>query len=70
MRYWTRWVHLKYEIGRKAHRVFLWFIWRLPKSIAYWSAIRVGAHATTGEYGNTIVPELAYMDALKRWETK
>jgi len=26
------------------------------------------AHATTGEYGSTVVPELTAMDALKRWE--
>lgn len=42
--------------------------WLMPKRLAYWCAIRVGAHATTGQYGNTVVPELPFMDALKRWE--
>jgi len=41
----------------------------LPKSVVMWAFIRVGAHATTGEYGSTVVPELSMMDALKRWET-
>lgn len=43
--------------------------WLLPKRVVMWAYIRVGAHATTGQYGNTIVPELGMMDALERWET-
>lgn len=42
--------------------------WLLPRKLAYWSAIRVGAHATTGQYSTTIVPELTFADALQRWE--
>ena len=42
--------------------------WKLPRSIAYWTAIRVGAHATQGQYSNQVVPDLKFMDALKRWE--
>lgn len=41
----------------------------LPKRIAYWASIRVAAHATTGEYGHQIVPELTLPDMLRRWET-
>lgn len=41
----------------------------LPKRIVMWAAVRVGAHATTGEYSNQVVPELYFVDALKRWET-
>jgi len=43
--------------------------WMLPKRLAMWCAIRVMAYATCGKYGDTIVPELTAMDALKRWET-
>jgi hypothetical protein len=32
-----------------------------------WAAVRLGAHATQGEYSNTVVPELTFVDALKRW---
>jgi hypothetical protein len=42
--------------------------WLLPRSLAYWCALRVIAHATQGKYSNQIVPELTAMDALKRWE--
>lgn len=41
--------------------------WRLPRRLVYWCAIRLGAHATQGEYGHQIVPELKFMDALERW---
>ena len=42
----------------------------LPKSIIYRSTIRLGVNATTGKWSNQIVPELTFMDALKRWEGK
>ena len=48
----------------------LWIIHRLPKWVVYWCAIRLGAHATCGKYGNQNVPELKFMEALKRWETE
>ena len=42
--------------------------WALPKQVAYWAAIRVMAHGTTGSYSGQVVPELLAMDALKRWD--
>ena len=42
--------------------------WLLPRRVVTWCYVRVGAHATTGKYGNTIVPELSMMDALGRWD--
>lgn len=45
-------------------------VWHLlPKSVIYWASIRLMAHATTGEYGNTETPALLAVDALKRWDT-
>lgn len=40
----------------------------LPRRVAYWAAIRVGCHATTGKWSDQEVPSLAFMDALKRWD--
>jgi hypothetical protein len=68
MRYWTRWVHVKYEINKRQERLIRKIVWWLPRRIAYWAAIRVMAAATTGEYSNQVVPELTAMDALKRWD--
>ena len=46
-----------------------WLAFRLPRRLAYWAAIRVGAYATSGpQYGTTVVPELTYMEALRRWD--
>ena len=42
----------------------------LPRRLAYWCAIRVGAHGTICRYSSQIVPELTFMEALKRWEGK
>lgn len=40
----------------------------LPDWLIFYCAIVVGAHATTGKYGDTVVPELTFLDAIKRWE--
>lgn len=44
-----------------------WIARHLPRRLQYWCAVVVGAHATTGRFSNQIVPELTFMDALKRW---
>lgn len=41
--------------------------WLLPRAVVYWAAIRLGCHATQGQYSNQNVPDLNFMDALKRW---
>jgi hypothetical protein len=61
-----RW-HYYYRVTRNKEQLLLWFVGRLPREIAYRAAIRVGADATTGVYGNQNVPELLFMDALERW---
>lgn len=48
--------------------VAMFVAWRVPRRLAMWCFIRVLAHATTGEYGATVVPELSAMDALQRWK--
>ena len=45
-----------------------WIAYRLPKRVVYFCAIRLGVHATTGKFSNTIVPEVTFMTALERWE--
>jgi hypothetical protein len=42
--------------------------WLLPRKVAYWATLRVGAHATTGRYGHQVVPELTFFEAIERWE--
>lgn len=48
-------------------KVWMWIAWHLPKELVKWCAVRVGANATTGQHGNTVVPSLTFMDALQRW---
>ncbi len=54
------------EIREKLH---MKIAWALPRWLVMWTSVRMIAHATQGEYGTTIVPELSAMDALKRWDT-
>jgi len=49
-------------------KILMFIAWRIPRKLVYWCAIRLGAHATQGQYGNQEVPALTFMDALKRWE--
>lgn len=48
-------------------RLAMWLAWRLPRRLVRWAYIRVGAAATTGQYSDTVVPEISMMDALGRW---
>ncbi len=61
---------VKYEYNKRRDALIRKIVWRLPKRFVMWSYIRVAAHATTGEYGNTVVPEITMMDALDRWPVK
>lgn len=61
------WILRKYYMSKIYERFWLWLAWKLPRTLVMWASIRLIAHATTGEYGSTIVPELSAMDALKRW---
>lgn len=42
--------------------------WILPKKLVTWCASRVGGYATMGKYSNTEVPEVTFMEVLKRWD--
>ncbi len=50
------------EVGR-----WFWFVDMLPRKLLYFCFLKVMAHATTGQYGETVVPELTGMDAIKRY---
>lgn len=61
-------IYIGHRLRRRVERVWMWVAWHLPKALVRWCYVRVGAHATTGKYGNTTVPDLTMMDALERWE--
>jgi hypothetical protein len=56
-----------WHVARKRQAIPRKIAWMLPRSVAMWAYIRIGAHATTGQYADTIVPELGMMEALERW---
>jgi hypothetical protein len=53
--------------GRQREKLLMGIAWRLPRSLVMWCAIRVGAHATQGQYSGQVVPDLTFMDAVRRW---
>jgi len=62
-------VNLQIFLARLREKFWFWMAWHIPKKLVYFSAIRLVAFATQGEYGDTIVPELPAMEAVRRWET-
>jgi len=48
-------------------RIKLNLAWIMPRWLVYLCAVRLIAHATTGQYGETNPGELRAMEALERW---
>ena len=64
----SNYIELKYRAKRVHERLLRKIVWMLPHRVVMWAFIRVVAHATTGKWGDQIVPELTAMNALKRWD--
>jgi hypothetical protein len=62
------WYDRRYLAKRKWEAVVRWIAWHLPRTLVMWCYFRVAAHATTGRFGSTVVPELSMMDAIQRWD--
>lgn len=60
-------IDMKYFYEKYKEKALLAIVWSLPKSIVYWSAIRLGCNATQGKYSNESPTDLNFVDALKRW---
>lgn len=55
-----RWQNLREAVARE-------LAWRLPRRLVEWCFVRVVAHATTGPWSGTVVPEIPAVEALRRW---
>ncbi len=55
-------------MSARKQRFYMWLVWQLPRSLVYFAAIRLVAHATQGRWGDTVVPDLTAMEALLRWD--
>jgi hypothetical protein len=61
--FWIRW-----QFRQKLESLQMLLAWLAPHWLVRWCGVRMGAHATTGRFGDQVVPELSMMDALQRWE--
>jgi hypothetical protein len=53
--------------GPLAERIAGQVAWWLPRKVVYFAVIRAWAHATDGQYGSTVVPEVTADVVLRRW---
>jgi hypothetical protein len=58
----------RYDLHKVPEIFWMWIAWKLPKPLVMWCAIRLMAHATTGQYGSQEVGTVSIMDALQRWD--
>ena len=49
-------------------KIWTFIAWRLPRPLVKWCAVRLGVHATVGQWSSQEVPLLTFMDALQRWD--
>lgn len=61
---------LNYEYVIRKEKAKHWIATLAPRWLVYYCAIRLFAHATTGEHSTTEVPALTAVEALKRWEPR
>ena len=61
-------VDVRIAVRELSEKFWIAIAWRLPKSLVKWCGLRIGAHATGSEHGTTLVADLTFMDAMKRWE--
>lgn len=67
----SRWDRLKLEIQvalrRWYGRLYWWVVSLLPKWMVKMALLKAGVHGTTGIYGETEVPGVAFVTILERW---
>lgn len=50
-------------------KFWLWLADRMPKTLVYYCAVRIAAHAAGPAHPEQVVPELTMLEALERWRT-
>ncbi len=65
---YTIWWLVKICPRRITEIIYIFIALHLPKELVTWCFVRVAALATSGKYGQTNVPRLTVVDALKRWQ--
>lgn len=61
---------LYWHVRRPLFRLGLWLVWRLPRGLCYWCALRVMAHATVGKWGHESPSDVTLFQVLDRWGEK
>lgn len=59
-------VKVRWALRAKREDMLFWIGRHMPRSVRYYTTVVSCAEATTGQYGDTLVPELTMMEMLKR----
>lgn len=52
---------------RLVEKFWIALAWAMPHDLVKWCALRMMAHATTGQWGHEVTPALLMTTALQRW---
>lgn len=63
-------IDLKYEYRKRREKFAFWLARRIPRWLRCAVIADVGAYATTGQYGDTVVPDVTFMEVFKRNEVR
>lgn len=61
---------IRYDMHKVPEKLWVWIAWHLPRQLVLWCAVRLMAHATTGQYGSQEIGTVSILDALNRWDAK
>lgn len=59
---------IPHRLNARVEKLIIAIVWRLPRRVVMWAAIRLMAHATVGQWGNEHPDSVSIMAALKRWD--
>ncbi len=58
---------LRYQGDKQRQRAAIAVAWAMPSWLVKWCAVRVFAHATTGEHSSQEATTLTFGTAMQRW---
>lgn len=47
--------------------MYSWLAWHLPRGLIKHAALRVWIHATTEQWGDTLIQDVTMSECMRRW---
>ena len=65
-----KWAHFCWWMRKRRENFTIWVAFHLPRYLVMWCAVRLMAHATTGQWGHEEPGKVNIIEALSRWNIK